>query len=113
MVREQDNEGQHEYRAHALSYIYTLFLPEDREFISWHWHPEGAGANPSPHMHVFVDHGDMGAGFRRLHVPTGRVSFEQVVRFLVEELEVDPRSHSWDEILAESHELWREFRTWS
>jgi hypothetical protein len=102
-----------EHRAHALSYIYALYLPADDEFMSWHWHPSGTGGNQWPHMHVFADHGDMGASFHKLHVPTGRVSFEQVVRFLIEELEVDTHRRKWDDVLAESHELWREFRTWS
>jgi hypothetical protein len=49
----------------------------------------------------------------RLHIPTGRVSFEQVVRFLVDDLEVVPQRHDWRDVIAESEERFRAFRTWS
>jgi hypothetical protein len=55
----------------------------------------------------------LGVSLSKLHIPTGRVSFEEVVRFLVEELRVVPIRADWREIVADSEVRFREYRTWS
>jgi hypothetical protein len=103
-----------EWKASSRAYYYALFLPDqDTEFMAWHWHPEGADPRPEPHMHVSANHGDMGPSFHKLHIPTGRVSFEQVARFLIEELDVEPQHRHWDDRLKESHGRFADFRTWA
>jgi hypothetical protein len=46
--------------------------------------------------------------FGRLHVPTGWVTIEEVIRFLIQELHVTPLSQNWDAILRESEQSFRE-----
>src|SRR5690606_39013868 len=69
-----------EYRVRTDGYLYTLSDSEalETEIIGWHWHPETA---MRPHIHT--------AGLVG-HVPTGRVSFEAIVRYLIEECGVVP-----------------------
>jgi hypothetical protein len=46
--------------------------------------------------------------FEKLHVSTGWVTIEEVIRFLISELEVKPKSADWDKILRESEERFRQ-----
>lgn len=46
----------------------------------------------------------------KLHIPTGWVTVERVVRFLLTDLKVKPLRPSWEKILADSEE---EFREWT
>jgi len=60
-------------------------------------------AYPRAHVHVnatFADSSPVG----RLHIPTGRIPLELVVRHLITEWEVKPRTDDWNAILEESAE---------
>lgn len=68
------------------AYAYTLSESEDiaTELLAWHWQPEGGHW---PHLHI--GHGDARySELSPLHIPSGRVAFEEVLMFLVEELGV-------------------------
>jgi hypothetical protein len=45
----------------------------------------------------------------KLHIPTGWVTVESVVRFLLTDLKVKPLRPNWEEILADSEEQFREW----
>jgi hypothetical protein len=115
IIPDERYEG--EYKAQTLAYIYTVHIEagssEDAEFVAWHWHPPTTPGRTEPHPHVHAEHRLSGLSMSRLHIPTGRVSFEQVVRFLVDDLEVVPPRHDWRDVIAESEERFRAFRTWS
>jgi hypothetical protein len=49
----------------------------------------------------------------KLHLPTGRVSIEAVVRFLIEDLDVVPRRRDWSAVLDRHEEAFRRSRTWA
>jgi hypothetical protein len=49
----------------------------------------------------------------KLHLPTGRVSLEAVVRFLIDDLDVVPRRADWRAILARHEEASGRARTWT
>jgi len=66
--------------------------------------------NPSlkkfPHMHVnaAVTHRsargvDTSLSVDSLHIPTGRISLEMVVRMLIEEFDVKPIKKNWERVL--------------
>lgn len=95
------DEDRSEYRCGTRGYWYTVSDESLKEIVSWHWHPANY---PSPHVHV--EGGYYG------HIPTGRVTFESVIRFMLEELEVIPARSSWRRILAEQEDLHRQYRTW-
>jgi hypothetical protein len=66
----------------TTAYRYHLLDESGKELIGWHWHPESKGDSRlrgHPHLHV-----PAGPIDRRLHVPTGRVSIESVLRLLVD-----------------------------
>jgi hypothetical protein len=48
--------------------------------------------------------------FDKLHLPTGWVTIEEVIRFLIAEVGVKPKANNWDEELIKSEEL---FRKWT
>jgi hypothetical protein len=66
----------------------------------------------TPHLHVGADMPDLGVDFHGLHIPTGRVAFEEVVRLLIVDLGAQPRETDWETILRDSEERFRTFRTW-
>jgi hypothetical protein len=44
-----------------------------------------------------------------LHIPTGWVTVEEVIRFAIRELHCKPRSSNWDRLLLDSEEQFREW----
>ena len=62
-------------------------------------------------MHAYGSHNSF--QIDRLHPPTGRVSVEAVVRFLIEDLDVVPRRDDWGAILDRHEEAFRRSRTWA
>jgi hypothetical protein len=55
----------------------------------------------------------LGLALKNLHIPTSRVSFEEIVRFLIEELRVIPTRDDWEDVIGETETRFREFRTWA
>jgi hypothetical protein len=96
-------------------YIYEVRLADsDVGILNWHWHPLTTSERLDPHVHVELTHPDLaGTSFPKLHVPSGRVGFEEVVHFLIEDLEVEPARDDWRDRLHESLVSWREFRSWA
>lgn len=72
--------------------------------ISYHWHPKGASRVTSPHLHLeSVSASSRGTKpIGELHLPTGQVSLAAIVRFLIEELGVEPNRADWNRVLAEA-----------
>lgn len=72
-----------------------------REVLAFHWQP-WQGDEREPHLHV-------GPALRNerttrnIHVPTGQVLLPDVVRFLITELDAEPRRRDWDAALADAH----------
>lgn len=93
-------------RTRTEGYLYTLSPSASlaEEVASWHWHP--SENTPRPHIHVGGEH-------KRLHLPTGRVTFEAVVRFTIEELDVVPERDDWSTVLEEQESLHHQYRGWS
>jgi len=53
--------------------------------MSWHWHPLTTPGRSDPHTHVRSDNVGL-PGLRELHIPSGRVAFEEVAYFLIADL---------------------------
>ena len=68
------------WKVRTEAYRYRIDDSARRELISWHWHPIGDSRHTRPHLHV--SEGRL-AG---LHLPTGRVSIEGILRFLLVDL---------------------------
>lgn len=101
------------WRVTTRGYLYAIDL-EKREALSWHWHPDGNSAAGDPHLHpgsaVLLN---TGVVTPRAHIPTQRMSVEEVIRFLVSELGVEPSDDKAVGRLAKGQRDFEESRTWS
>lgn len=110
------------FRVRALSYFYALTTRADgqeRELLTFHWHrhraPGESTRYPLGHLHIgsalFESTSQLkGKDFHKAHIPTGRLSFESIVRFAVVELDLDV-SGNWDVILDTTEEAFQQNRT--
>lgn len=107
-----DQQVQREWRTHTLGYAYTISPDElaASEIFTWHFHPHRS--EPDTHLHIGGRHPMVG-DLSNLHAPTGRVSFESIVRFLIDDLGVSPGREDWRDLLADAEERFRAWRTWS
>lgn len=87
-------------------YEYYIQDDEERELIAWHWHPESKITYP--HLHV-----PAGQIHHKMHIPTGRVSIEAVIRLLITEFGVPPIRHDWEVVLEEAEANFIRYRRWS
>lgn len=100
-----------EWRVSTREYIYNVSDSEDTRsyMFAWHWHPN---QRPECHLHVNAELAN-GMKLHRRHVPTARVSFEEVLRFLIEECGIEPNTHSnWRTVLHATQERHEKHRTW-
>jgi hypothetical protein len=70
-----------------------------------------ASAGPAVHTHVYVKDEVLG-NVGKLHLPTSRVFFEQVVGFLIVGLEVEPLDPDWRTTLGDVAKGVRAAATW-
>jgi len=99
------------WRISSAGWIYDIADVDEDLILAFHWHPENSGRVTHPHLHAYGRHTT--ADLQKLHPPTGRVSIESVVLFLIEDLSVLPRRADWPAILERNEELFRQRRTWS
>jgi hypothetical protein len=109
LFRFRYDPSSRDWKCSTLAYSYSL--AEDaqlaEECIAWHWHP---GTSGEPHLHVRTEHPALGR-LARLHLPTGHVSFESVVRFLIDDLGVECQAQEgWRRELADAEPKWNEDR---
>ena len=101
-------DGRSSWHVSSVAYRYHLSDVTGRELMGWHWHP-GTGTD-HPHLHV----SEVTIG-RHAHVPTGRVSIEAVLWFLLTDLKVSPtHSHTTDyaDVLAAVERPFIRHRRW-
>jgi hypothetical protein len=108
----QASDGARPYlRTSSAGYFYQIRDQRERELIAFHWHPGRRNQREYPHLHVDGVSGPV-AIVRKNHVPTGRVSLESVVRFLITELDVRPLRDDWERVLDEGERTFQSRRTW-
>jgi hypothetical protein len=98
------------WRVSTAGWIYKLADSRDELVAAFHWHPESSGRVTRPHVHVHGHHDAV--DLHRLHLPTGRVSIESVIRFAIEDLDVVPRRSDWASVLDRHEEVFRRERSW-
>lgn len=99
----QDDEGWH---VSTTAYRYHILDGSGSELVGWHWHPGTVG---HPHMHVEAA---AGAIDRRVHLPTGRVSIESVLRLLLDDLGVPAIRVDYADVLNAAELSFIEHRRW-
>jgi hypothetical protein len=105
------------FHASTGGYMFTIRDKRKQEIISFHWDPRDPNSRRYPHLHIGATVLDaenpvFGDSFSRLHIPTGRVTVEDVVRFLIEELKVIPLQSDWHDTLMASKEIHVMYRSW-
>jgi len=106
-------EGDQPYRVRTAYYAYGLEDLEGDEIFAYHWHPYGISPVGYPHLHL--KHGARigRPELIRGHLPTGRVSLEDVLTLVIEQFDVKPLRSDWREVLEESADMFRKNRTWA
>lgn len=99
-------------RLRTLQYKYTISCEQSHDPIfRWEYvrQPEPGEQWCRHHLQgpVPLLFNDVGVSMNELHLPTGYVPFEEVLRFCIVDLKVKPLTDSWDEVLTESYEDFR------
>jgi hypothetical protein len=115
IIEDQSEEPSSRYRVTTEGWKHDILDDKRREILSYHWHPDGH--RDTPHMHVGsvllnTERQRLGKGFSSLHLPTERISIEQIVRLLIEEFEVIPKRGDWRRILENGQKQFEATRSW-
>ena len=110
MIRVSTNPGSAEAPIDIAGYLYRIGFGDEgsQELLAYHFdpHSEESGSH-LPHLHVgrsaYHSFGvEAIQDFHKRHMPTGRVTFPMIVRFLIEELGAEPINPQWERILSEA-----------
>ena len=102
------------WRVSTVSYQYRVLDTRQQELLVWHWQPGEEFDGPDrPHLHVSAE---LIAGpsphdptqpivfdLDNVHLATGRVTVEAVVRTLIEDFHVKPIG-LWEQVLDRAEE---------
>ena len=96
-----------DWKVKTHKYTYAIERADDKqEVLAFHWQDQSSKVH-YPHAHMDLIHIS-----RKAHIPTGRVPLEDVVWFLIKELDVQPLNKKWDKIILEAREKFIKFKTW-
>ena len=103
------------FKVKTLSYEYNIERKKDKqEVVCSHWEGDAA-RNPIPHIHIGSITVAANAPLsNKTHIPSGRVSVEDVVSFLIKEMGVKPtknRHRDWSD-RESARALFYRFKRW-
>jgi hypothetical protein len=109
-------EGRH-YRLKTLAYAYRISegpTLNDPYIFRWEYNSRERLESLSPRHHFHTPailrcFGTRELNLNRLHIASGWVTVEEIIRFLIVELGLKPKSRDWDRLLRESEEKFREW----
>ena len=104
--------GEPGWKVKTEGYIYRLDDESGAEIMSYHWHPSMKYPK-FPHLHLKKGAAVAREELKSSHIPTGRISIESVVEFLIKEFHVMPRYPDWKLAVDENHGLFEKDRTWA
>jgi hypothetical protein len=112
-IVKDERQGMGPFRVTTDGYLYSVEDKHDQELFSWHWHPLGSSPHKDPHAH-FADNviSLQGAFLSRAPMPTGRTTFEEFVRYVIQALEVEPLCEDWVNRLALAEGPHKLYRSW-
>lgn len=108
-VKEDADRGP--FKVKTTAYQYMLTYKDEQEIFAYQWHPDSQ--IKFPHLHLGSSAKISSKTLNKLHLPTGRIALEQVLRLTVDELGVKPIKGKWDSILTEAQSRFEKWRTWS
>lgn len=110
---EDDGEGRGPWRATTEGYIYKVTEADGTEIVQWHWHPDGASHERDPHYHLAaVVLAADGIFTPKTHIPSPRVTFEEVIRRSIDWFDAQPLQEDWQDRLDLAETPHKLYRTW-
>lgn len=105
-----DESTWHAYQAVVTTYLYAVNDLSGRELFAYHWHPQGMSHVKTPHLHISGTDSIQLPGrpgnpeltrlsLSRAHFPTRAVELAELLRFLIRDLEAQPRKQDWAQVL--------------
>lgn len=100
------------WKVSTLGYMYQIDI-DDHALVEYHWHPGPGSTHDEPHMHMGAA-GLVPSGVivPRTHLPTARISLEEVVRLLIQEFGWEPKALDWENRLLLSEGIFKLYRSW-
>ncbi len=101
------------WKVSTAEYNYNLRDTDNRVVLAFHWHPAEIFKVRHPHLNL-----DQGArlgreDLHRTHIPTGRITLVDIIRFVITELGVEPLRSDWENVLSDPQAAHQSWRTWS
>jgi len=93
----------------TAGYNYSVQDRLEKEFFAYHWHRWVKP--PFPHLHVCPGSGVN--NLRKVHLPTARISVEEILQLLIEQFRVKPIRNDWEKVLKRTKAAFEKYRTWS
>ncbi len=113
IVHVPDDPERSPYKVRTSGYLYSIQSADGAEVLSYHWHPFGNSAVSWPHLHIgAVALAPEGLITKKAHLPTARISLEQVLGVCIAELGAIALRDDWQQVLADSEDLFKLRRTW-
>jgi hypothetical protein len=106
-----DRPNRGPWRVRTLQYRYRLAVL-DHDVFRLHWHPNGRSPVTYPHLHAALEPKDRMPGSIDTHLPVGRMTFENALRWAFE-LGMPAARADWSERLAEAEAAHLRYRSWS
>ena len=109
---QDDRDGYGPYRVTSTYYDYSLTVDEE-ELWALHWHPDGLSDVTYPHQHLGSRLLALSSPMSsKAHLPTGRMTFESAVRWVIES-GAAPACADWEDRLTLSEAPHLLFRSWT
>jgi hypothetical protein len=118
IVRTED-ETSPRWKVSTRGYFYGLQTEQGAEAVSFHWSPRPGEMIARPHAHVGrrllstpITLGLASFDLPRVHIPTGRVALEEVIRMAIQEFAVEPRREDWEQVLERTQSASQRWGSW-
>lgn len=97
------------WKVKTAGYNYSVQDRSKKELFAYHWHP---WVKPFyPHLHICPASGVN--LLRKIHLPSARISIEDVLELLIEQFKVKPIRQDWEKVLKKTKAAYEKYRTWS
>lgn len=113
ILDQGQSQGAERFRVSTRGYMYAVQARDGQELISAHWHPEGVSHHEEPHWHAGAAAlSPTGVFLKRAPMPSPRISFEHMVRWILENLNITPALTDWQQRLARTEAIFEQHKSW-
>jgi hypothetical protein len=101
------------WKVRSAGYLYSLLDRNDHELITFHWHPQGNSDVTGPHLHVGSALASSWKKLPKAHIPTSRMTLEQIIGMAIDGFGVIPLKEDWRGLLDRNQKIFDAWKTWS